>query len=1175
MKKKSLSDEYPCKKFRYHHLFRFMKLTTCLLFMFICCIHAENTGPQNLQFTIRKNNVKLAEILDEIEKQSNYLFVYNKHVNVNKKISIDVNELSLKATLDKLFKGSDINYAVEGSYIMLSTGNKSVTEVTTIQQSRTITGIVTDRNTGEPIVGASIVVKEMKSSGTITDVEGKFSLEINGDHIILQISYLGYITREIRTGNISFLQIELSEDTKVLDEVVVVGYGTMKKTSLTGAVTDIKAEDIAATPTSNLSNLLAGRAPGVTIINNSGFVGAGSTIRIRGKGSWNENASALFVIDNIVTDQTGFDNLDPNEVESISFLKDAATTAIYGSRASNGVVLVKTKTGFYNRKPSLTYTGSITTSRPTRELQSYSALDELAWKKDIAETWGNPNPTTQAEWDYFQDKAYDYQLLDYLWKDPWSQQHNLNLAGGSEKISYFASVGLNKSIGSFENTDYDRYNFRSNVSALVNDYVTVNVNISGNQQNADRFYWPYDDWNSTNIPDFYRATFNWSRLYPFYVDAQGNPVKDRNAQGAVPVSPSGWHPIELVMGDSYRRSMWRNMNGIGRVDIKIPGIDGLKTSIQYNYSANDYNTKSFVLHNESYQFQSQPGDNKYLPAPVDPSKKNIHNLSDSYNNIKEWYGIGSSYQFNWFLNYDKTFGNHTISAMGLYEVSEEKYKRLSAQADDLLTPSIDQIFNASKDAGRRSFDGGEEEWARASWVGRLHYEFSSRYIAEFSFRYDGSDAFPASTRWGFFPSGSFAWRISEENFFHVPLISNLKLRGSIGTAGYDGYGDTKIARFQFQDAYSTSGSYIFGDNLYTGIKSGAPANTNITWEKSTTYDIGLDISLFDGKLSGEFDYYYQKRRDILRPRIRVIPTTYGVSNLRDENYAKVDNWGYEGSLIYRDQIGEFTFSIGANLGFADNKIVYIDEAAGLEPWRSAIGQPIDRIWGYKAKGIIRDQKTVDELIAKGFKQFGRDPMLGVLLLEDIRGENRTEGADGKIDDNDKTWLSNHAIPRINYGISLSGQWKGIYIDVLFQGVGGYDKMIATMNTRTEGDYIGGGVFQIDRPYFSLWTDHWSPSNPDAKYPRAGNMWTEADFGGSTSSFWMRSGAYLRMKNINVGYSFPKRLISSLKMENLKIYVNATNLFDISGSWNEMDPEQYLLDSYPVMKTYTAGISVTF
>ena len=1142
------------KHFPWFEIFTAMKLTLVLNLFLIAQSFAIQTYSQGITLNLKLKDVSVRKVLQEIEDRTEFYFLYNDDfVDVSRVVSIDVRDSKIQDILKQLFQeNGEVTYIIKDRQIILSplvlegSNPRAVAQV-----KKTISGKVTSAN-NEPIPGVSVFVKDT-NIGTTTDTDGSYMLSnISGD-VTLIFSFIGMKSQEVNVAGKTTVNVKMEEETIGLEEVVAVGYGTQKKVSLTGAVTSVNSVKLESIPTSSLSNTLAGRAPGVTISNNSGFVGASSDILIRGKGTYN-NTSPLYVIDGIISDKTDFDVLDPNEVDNVSFLKDAASASIYGSRAASGVVLVTTKKGII-QKPVFSYKGSYSLQQTTKPVQSFTATEELQYANDEAVTYGNTEPYDSEIFDYFKDKSYN--LMDYIWRDPSSQQHDLSVNGGSENITYYMMVGYNKALGSFNNTDYSRYNFRSNVTAKINKYLSVNLNLNGNQRVIDRFYWPYDDAESVTLQDFYRSTFNWTRLYPFYVLADGTPTTDRTI--GYPVNT--WHPVELVYNGGYRKMTYRTLNSIFRVDLKIPFIKGLSTSFLANYTADDYNNKNFVKHNTAYVFQKGSSTNPFVPGPIDFTQTSTHNLGSSYENVNYNTSFNNSYQLNWFLNYDRTFGRHSITGTIVYEQQGAKGTSLYGSAGDLLSSSVDQIFAASQSSDTRWFEGSESESARVSWIGRFHYEYAGKYIAEFSGRYDGSYIFPEDSRWGFFPSGSFAWRISEEEFFNIKDISNLKLRGSVGTAGND-----NVDAFQFQNNFVLGSSYAFGNGINTGITSGTPPNLDITWEKSRNYDIGLDFGLFDNKLTGEFDYFYRYSYDILKERIRVIPATYGAS-LSSENYAKMDVRGLEFALNYNNKIGDFNYTVGGNIGWAKDKVIYIDEAEGLESWRSAIDHPLDRLWGYEDYGIIRDQATLDNL-SSDFTQFGDKPTLGAILFKDIRGENRSAGADGKIDENDQTWLSSNAIPRINYGINLEGEWKGFSLSLLFQGVGAYDKMVKTMNTST------GGVFQVgSRPYFELWTDHWTIENSNAKYPRAAG-WGASQYGWEPSSFWMRNGAYLRLKNLNFAYTLPKKLTMLLLIDKCQIYVNATNLFYISG-FKETDPEQYALDSYPIMKSFTGGLSINF
>jgi TonB-linked SusC/RagA family outer membrane protein len=1098
--------------------------------------------------------LSVRQFFNEIERKTPFKFAYdNKKLDKSQLIHFDTRKATVEESLQ--VAGQQLYLSFRQMNHTIDVGARGRSKATVIADASVgpITGTVRDVS-GEPIPGATVLI-EGTSNGTATDIDGKFTLDVEEGAVLL-ISFIGYESKRIVIANQSTLSITLIEDQSSLEEIVVVGYGTQERAKLTGSVASINSDDIDFIPTSNLSNVLAGRAPGVQIVQSSGFAGAPSNISIRGSAAI-AGSSPLYVIDNVIKTRDDFDALDPNEVASVSFLKDAASSAIYGARAANGVILVTTRTG-NTGKAVFNYKSFFTTSRSTKPLPRYTAIDELEFINSRAETFGNPLPISDEIFQYFEDK--NYELNDYIWRNPTSQQHNLSVNGGTDKLSYFMMLGTNSDKGSFTNTDYSRYNFRSNVTAKVTDDFSVNLNISGSKRVTNRFFWPYDGGglNNFELSDFYRTTFNWSRLYPFFVDANGNPTTD--TENGFPIGRGAWNPVLMLENGNYRRGAENSINGIIKLDYDIPFIDGLSTSVMANYSFDSQNQKNFVIHNKSFLFQPASATNPYIPGPIDPNELNVHALSRPFEGIDEVAVFGDTYQLNWFLNYDKNFGNHSVLGTVIYEQAGFTGKSFSGSANNLLTSSVDQIFAASNDTQFRNFSGSESQNARQSWIGRGRYDYMGKYIAEFTLRYDGSYRFPRDTRWGLFPSGSVAWRISDEGFFGSEKISDLKLRASVGSTG-----DDNIAPFQFQNNFVPGSGYVFGNSLLNGIRAGTPPNPNITWAKMIAYDVGFDFGLFNDRLFGSFDYFYNHRYDLLRRRIRVVPGTYGAP-LSDENYAEIDVRGYEFSINYRENIGNLNYYIGANIGYAKDKVVFIDEPVGLEDWRSAIGHPVNRIFGFKTDGIIRDQASLDG-IPEGFTQFGRDPMLGVILFQDIRGVNRSEGADGIVDNNDQDWLSDNAIPRINYGINGGFSWKNLSVDFLLQGVGNYDKIVKTQNTSS------GGVFQVgDRPYFPLWVDRWRPDRPSAPYPRAGN-WGMPEFGWGPSDFWIRSGAYLRLKNINVAYDLPFEWLKSNNI-NLQFFFNGTNLFVLSP-FKEYDPEQDRLDSFPLMKSFTGGLNVRF
>lgn len=1147
-----------------------MKLTNLILeesrkkFSRLLCVTALSTCSlfayaQQQPVRLTGSNIPLKSVFKQIEKQTKLFIDYKSQDIDDSRVIRNMPEKgTVQEVLVKLLDGTDCVATYSNGHIII----RKQVDTQSGKKSQMVKGTIVDVS-GEPIIGANVVVKGT-ANGTITDIDGNFSLDTPEGSVLL-VSYIGYVNQEVKVDKQKFLSIVLKEDSKTLDEVVVVGYGTQKKVNLTGSVTAIKTKDLENIPVSNLSNSLAGRAPGVTITNNSGFAGASSSIRVRGS-----QGEPLYVINGIIRDKTAFDALDPNEVESLNILKDAASASIYGSKAGNGVVLVTTKKGSI-QKPMFQYKASYTTANTTRPIQDFSATDELIFRNKVAiyqnSLLENPDPDFQVPYgpeifDYFKDKSYN--INDIIWQNPWNTDHNISVNGGNDRITYYAMLGYHGEEGSYKNTNYNRYNFRSDVTAKISDAFKVNFNVSGNQRDYKRFFWPYDyDPEGMTLGDFYRTTFNQSRLRPWYVDEAGNPSDEVTDY---PVGQVG----EMVFGDGYEKTKARNVEAIIKLDLDLNElVKGLSTSVTGQYNVSDKNRKRFAPYLEWYNFQQASTENPFIPAPVDPNSKSIHNLGNSFENIQENVWLGQDFQFNWMLNYDRKFDKHHINAMVAYEVAKSTSKYLTGTAEDLLSSSIDQIFNSSSDASHRNFDGYEEEMARLSWVGRFNYNYDDRYIAEFSFREDGNAKFGPGHRWGFFPSVSLAWRISNEKFMKsATWLSNLKLRASYGTTGDDtdtSVSDGTLALFGWRNKFQTAEGYMFGSDYYTGITIGATPNPYLTWATLKLYDVGVDFGLFNNMLVGEFSYFHKDKMDILQQRVASVPDTYGRS-LAAENYAEQVWNGFEGSLRYNNHIGNVNYSVSANMGYVIDKWVTYDEADNLPEWKSRIGHPDGYLTGYICEGIIRTQEQLDAL-PEGFTQFGKKPRLGQLLYKDIRGENESLGADGKVDSNDWDYLSRRATPRINYGFGLSLEWKGLSIEALFQGVGGYDRMIKTIN--------GGGVFQVsDRPYFELWAgDVWSPENTDAKYPAATGEWSE-DYGAANSTFWIRNGAYLRLKNLNIAYTFPRKWYQSWGVNSIQVFGNGTNLFSIDGM-DEMDPEQETLDSYPIMRTFTIGLNINF
>lgn len=1055
------------------------------------------------------------------------------------------------------------------------TNYQSVNQVVTIQ------GKITDE-LGNPLSGATIKIKD-RPEGTATDSTGVFYLQTSQSKGALIISYTGYTTQELPFNGATKLNVKLVALEGGLNEVIVVGYGKQRKSDITGAVSAINLNKITDIPVTNLSNALAGRAAGVTVTNTSGLAGASSDIRIRG--SFND---PLYVIDGILKDKQTFDAMDPNEIDQMSILKDAAAAAVYGAQAGNGVLIVTTKKGTPG-KPTISAQVSTTTGRPTQELlgNMTTATDELTYQNRVTE-WNNeyngrndPLPNSQAAFDYFKDKSYN--VNDWIWRNPGNQKYLVSISGGSDKINYYSMVSYTKEQGSYERLDYKKFNLRSNITAKISDAISVNLNLAAAQQNPDRFYWPYSGDDDYNVADFYRVTFNWPKIMPFYLNQDGTPSPTKHIT-PYPVLPAigswlGWNVIDMVDGQRYIHTRRRQFNPTLTFDVKLDKyIKGLSTKFVGNYEANDFFRKKWLTFQTNYRFIPQPdADNPYIPSAPDPTKTSIFNFGNPKPFLDYELATGWKYQIDWYLNYVRKFGNHSINALVIFEQAENKNYTNFARGYDPVT-NIDQMFPYSTSPGDRTGDAFEELGANQSWIGRVNYNYGDRYIAEFSFRQDGRYEFGPKKKWGFFPSGSLAWKISQESFFKnaVPWVNELKLRASYGTTGnLVDINDDPIAPFQYQTYYGNTSGYVFGNNYITGITPSYTPNPNITWAETEAKNIGLDFALLKNHLSGTVDVFRNTMKNILAYRTVTLPTTYG-QGLAAENYAQRSFFGSEFSLQWQDMIGKLTYSIYGNLGYAKDRWDKIDPSnpsynpGQPQSFRNPVGQPDNRLFGFQAEGLIRTQDQLDDLLAKGYNYYGRKPYLGAILYKDVRGQNFSPTPDGRIDGNDVVLLSNNGKPRINFGFGFSASWHGISLDAHLQGVGAYDRMISNKD--------GEGIRQwgsSQRVYYPIWAgDVYTPENPNGKYPRPiGQNWLES--GTLGSSFWVRNGAYLRLKNLNLAYNLPEVWLKKLNLSGLQVFANGTNLFVFSKMKEFQDPEQDNYDSYPVMKTFTVGLNARF
>ena len=990
-----------------------------------------------------------------------------------------------------------------------------------------------------PLAGATVEIEGSAISSTITDVEGNYSILAPGNATLI-FSYSGYTQKKVRVNNQSLISVILEADLKQLDDVIVVGYRTQTRGTITGSVSSVNGTALKDAPYDNLSNSLAGRLSGVTISQSAGTPGMESSIRIRTQGTFN-NADPLYVIDGTVSDKFAFDGLSPNEVESVTILKDGASAAIYGSRAANGVVLVTTRRG-KTGEAKLSYNGIFGFQKATKIPQTLNAFEHATAINNQLRYTNVPETDaryyTADELEYF--KTHSWNWVDEMWKDPVTTQHTLDVSGGTKNIKYFLGGSYNYATGSFNNLDYRKFTLRGNVDVSVTKDLKISLDINTDERNTDGPSWQVTNWRQE---DLYKALLFRPSMVPPYVNGLpvGNWVE--------------WHPGVVVQPDlaGYNNRRWNGLNTTVTINYSIPFVKGLSVKSSINrYNRNLY-TKQFNLPYNMTLFNTTGGHNHIVG---DQAVGIRPRAADEFLLSRE--DRSKRYQFNAQVNYKHSFGKHNLDALLVYEQAEEDNIWFSGRRDNFISPSIDQYIAGS--TVNSSVDGRQGQSARISYVGLASYNYAQKYLLEASFRYDGSVIFAPENRWGFFPSVSAGWRISDESFFtNIHFINDLKLRASVGLLGNDAVGN-----FQWLQSYNIVNGAIFGQPTL-GLEQGVLANKSITWEKSLNYNVGLDSRFWQDKMNFKLDLFYRHTYDILGSRQSSTPSTLGAS-LPDENYQEIDAKGFEIELGYTGKTAgsknRVTYYARGNFGYATNKVIQKDEAENLRAYRSELNHNTGRIFGYTAVGVLRTQKDLDALPAS-YTILGVKPQLGMLNYKDLRGPNSDE-PDGKITSDDQDYIARYSYPPMNFGLSLGGSWRSLSIDLLFQGLAGAKAMLPTAGRDIQA--------RAEESSFGYWADTWTPENPDGKYPgyRVTSYRTRYD----ASSFFLVDNSFLRLKNLTVSYTLPQNLTSRAKIKTARVFFTGSNLLMIYNANEIYDPEMNSITAYPMMKAYSFGLNIS-
>ena len=1008
------------------------------------------------------------------------------------------------------------------------------------QQQVKVTGTITDGSTNQGMPGVNIQIKGT-TIGAISDVNGNFSLSTNDPNATLVFSFIGFVTQEIALGGKTTLNVVLEAEVSELTEVVVIGYGTAKKATLTGSVSSVNGENLKQSPTTNLTNSLVGRLPGITAIQKSGEPGYdATTITIRGSNTLGDNAP-LIVVDGIP--QRSLDRLDPSDIESFSVLKDASA-AIYGTRAANGVILVTTKRGQIG-KPTITVNLNTGYNQPDvipkmADAATYAAcLNEI--KYYAAPVNGRNQQFSDAEIQKFKDGSdpWGYPNTDWFKAvfKPWSAQNyqNVSVSGGTENMKYLLSFGHRFEDAYYKNsaTNYSQYNFRSNIDGKISKNISVAFDVSGRQENKN--------FPTVGVGDIFRMLMRGKPNMPAYYPS-GEPGPDIEY---------GFNPaVTVTDATGFNKDIYYYLESNVRLNVKIPWVTGLSVQVNGSYDKNFRFNKRFDTPWYLYQWD---GINKNSSGLT----KNLRGYAAPQ--LTENWQDGARKTFNAYATYETTVSekNHIKLMVGT-EAQSVLNDYENAFRKNYVTSAIPQLFAGAADINMNN-DGWADQNAHLSYFGRVNYDYSQKYLAEVSLRYDGSYMFKPGKQFGFFPGVSVGWRISDENFWknNIAFVSDFKLRASWGQTGndrifYGAPGSTPVLKeYQYLSTYSFDKiDYIFGQSVANKmlIENVVP-NPNVTWEIANQSNIGFDATLLNKKLTVNADFFYNLRTRILWQASAIIPNSTGMT-LPPQNIGKVSNSGFECVLTYHGNSGDFGYNLSINGSYAKNKVDFAYDTPGIPEYQKHEGSPMNAVLSYQVIGVFKDQAAIDAYPHWG----GAQP--GDLIFKDVDN-------DGAITQLDMVMENKTNLPTFIGGFNAVLNYKQFDFSVLFQGAAG-----GTVYLNPESGEIGN--------YYADWVkNRWTPENTDASWPRTFNRSNEYwSPGNQRSTFWLFSTDYVRLKSMEIGYSLPTSLTKKIAIERLRVYVSGQNLLTLS-KMKEIDPEVNGGTSYPLQRVVNIGLTLTF
>jgi len=1117
----SVSPHWPLK------LWTIMKLTVWLMAAALP-ISAKSFSQR---VTINKENCKLEYVFERIKQQTGLSFMVEKVLLDNAQpVSLHEDNAPLEKVLSQCLNFQHLSYQITNQVIVVNRNADKITPMpgtATAPLSFPVSGIVTDQK-GTALVGASVLLKGKDfQKGIAADTQGKFLLDNvpEGDYTI-EVSLIGFgkYTEQLHVnGATQPLQIHLSPASQALEELVIVAYGKQKKTNLTGSISAISSRELENRPLTNVTNALQGTMSGVTVMQSNGQPGKDEgTVKIRGIGTLN-NSNPMIVVDGLISSMS---DVNPSDIESVSVLKDAASAAIYGSRAANGVVLITTKKG-KKGKLQVRYDAYLGKQHATRLPEFLPSWQQAAFYNEALKNEGAPSKWTDKDIEQFRDGSDktgahpNTDWLDLLYRGNGMQHnHYVSLNGGDEKTQYMLSLGYLDQEGIIKGTNSKKYTARVNVTSNISKRVSVFANIG-------YLYSPFNEPVSS-----YPGASSLS-LITFVANQISNVVPYKFDNGYYGYGPNG-NPIASLELGSYNRTQRYTLTGNAGADIQL--AKGLHFKPTFGYRLNIDQGEKFVKDIQFYDANSGR-----------PTKyQGPNNLTNNYDNT-------TYTNLQAILEYTRDLGNHHLRLLGGGSQESTRYRENSMYRENFLNNAISEI-NAGPTAGQTS-KGLTNEVSLRSFFGRFNYDYDEKYLFEASLRYDGSSRFAPSKQWGLFPSFSGGWNIARENFFEPlrEVISDLKLRSTWGKLG----NQNVAGNYPAISTVSPGQDYSFNHTIASGIAPVNGANANITWETTTTTDFGLDATFLNRTLTFSGGYFIRNTTGILLPL--PIGAPYSLS-APYQNAGAVTNKGWEFSAGYNGHVNEINYSVNANATFINNSIT---DLKGSGPYISGgtfqqVGYPIYAFYGYVCEGIFQ----TPEEVSKHAKQTGGVTAPGDLMYKDLN-------QDGKIDGADRTYLGSY-FPKTTFGFNLHLDWNNFDFGAFFQGALGVKNYV-------QSNMLGGVGANSNKPT-TAFLDRWTPENHSTTFPRLWFSYKNNGPSNMPSSFWVRDASYLRLKNLQLGYSLPKELVHRIGLANVKIYYSGQNLLTFTKFYKWVDPEAPQAESgynYPQVKINTVGINVLF